>query len=97
MIRGEAAKLYTVASRRIIIEVDLARTVLDARRQLDVEIILRSAESEMVVVVHECCIRKQLAIEDVVERLWQAEAQYDAAPDATETNLARLVEPEINQ
>jgi integrase len=36
--------------------------------------------------------RVSLAIEDVVERLWQAEAQYDAAPDATETNLARLVE-----
>lgn len=33
-----------------------------------------------------------LLIDDVAARLWQDEAQFDAAPDATETNLARLVE-----
>lgn len=33
-----------------------------------------------------------LQIDDVAARLWQDEAQYDAAPDATSTNLARLVE-----
>lgn len=33
-----------------------------------------------------------LQIDDVAARLWQDEAQFDAAPDATETNLARLVE-----
>jgi integrase len=33
-----------------------------------------------------------LAIDDVATRLWEAEGQYDAAPDATDTNIARLVE-----
>lgn len=33
-----------------------------------------------------------LAIDDVVARLWEADAQYDADPAATETNFARLVE-----
>jgi hypothetical protein len=33
-----------------------------------------------------------LLIDDVAARLWQEEAQYDAAPDATSTNLARLVD-----
>lgn len=33
-----------------------------------------------------------LAIDDVAARLWHDQAQYDAAPDATETNIARLVD-----
>jgi integrase len=33
-----------------------------------------------------------LLIDDVASRLWNAEGQYDAAPDATDTNLARLIE-----
>lgn len=32
-----------------------------------------------------------LLIDDVADRLWNEQGQYDAAPDATETNLARLV------
>jgi integrase len=36
--------------------------------------------------------RTSLAIDDVADRLWQAEAQHDAEPDATEANLARLIE-----
>ena len=33
-----------------------------------------------------------LLIDDVADRLWNAQAQYDADPDATQINLARLVE-----
>lgn len=33
-----------------------------------------------------------LAIDDVAARLWEQQAQHDAAPDATAANLARLVE-----
>ncbi|WP_398482286.1 tyrosine-type recombinase/integrase [Tardiphaga sp.] len=33
-----------------------------------------------------------LAIDDVASRLWEQKGQHDAAPDATEANLARLVE-----
>jgi integrase len=33
-----------------------------------------------------------LAIDDVAARLWNDEAQYDAAPDATSTNIDRLVQ-----
>jgi hypothetical protein len=33
-----------------------------------------------------------LLIDDVADRLWNERAQYDAAPDATETNLARLID-----
>jgi integrase len=33
-----------------------------------------------------------LLIEDVADRLWNESAQYDAAADATETNLARLID-----
>jgi integrase len=33
-----------------------------------------------------------LLIDDVASRLWNDEAQYDAAPDATSKNIARLVE-----
>jgi hypothetical protein len=33
-----------------------------------------------------------LLIDDVADRLWNESAQHDAAPDATETNLARLIE-----
>jgi integrase len=36
--------------------------------------------------------KASLAIDDVADRLWNDQAQYDAAPDATETNLARLIE-----
>ncbi len=36
--------------------------------------------------------RTSLAIDDVADRLWTAEAQHDAEPNATLTNLARLVE-----
>jgi integrase len=36
--------------------------------------------------------RTSLAIDDVADRLWTAAAQYDAIPQATATNLARLVE-----
>jgi integrase len=32
-----------------------------------------------------------LLIDDVAARLWNEHAQYDAAPNATETNLARLI------
>src|SRR5258708_4855322 len=35
--------------------------------------------------------RASLLIDDVASRLWNAEAQYDAAPDATDTNIDRLV------
>ena len=35
--------------------------------------------------------KTSLLIDDVAARLWDHEAQYDAAPDATETNIARLV------
>src|ERR1700730_15875361 len=33
-----------------------------------------------------------LLIDDVADRLWHERAQYDADPDATETNLARLID-----
>lgn len=33
-----------------------------------------------------------LAIDDVADRLWIAQAQYDAEPKATESNFARLIE-----
>jgi integrase len=33
-----------------------------------------------------------LALDDVAARLWTAKAQYDATPDATFTNIARLVD-----
>lgn len=33
-----------------------------------------------------------LLIDDVADRLWNESAQRDAAPDATETNLARLID-----
>ncbi|SDK15154.1 Site-specific recombinase XerD [Bradyrhizobium lablabi] len=33
-----------------------------------------------------------LLIDDVADRLWNESAQHDAAPDATETNLARLID-----
>lgn len=33
-----------------------------------------------------------LLIDDVADRLWNESAQHDADPDATETNLARLIE-----
>jgi integrase len=36
--------------------------------------------------------RTSLAIDDVAARLWTDQAQYDAAPDATSINLARLVD-----
>ncbi|RTE92467.1 site-specific integrase [Bradyrhizobium sp. LVM 105] len=36
--------------------------------------------------------KESLAIDDVADRLWNDQAQYDADPKATETNLARLVE-----
>lgn len=36
--------------------------------------------------------RTSLAIDDVADRLWNAEAQHDADPNATSTNLARLIE-----
>lgn len=36
--------------------------------------------------------RASLSIDDVAARLWEQSAQYDAAADATEKNLARLVE-----
>ena len=36
--------------------------------------------------------RESLLIDDVAARLWNDRAQYDADPEATETNLARLVE-----
>jgi integrase len=35
--------------------------------------------------------RTSLAIDDVADRLWTAEAQHDAEPGATMTNIARLV------
>jgi integrase len=36
--------------------------------------------------------RASLLIDDVADRLWNDQAQYDADPKATETNLARLIE-----
>jgi integrase len=36
--------------------------------------------------------KTSLLIDDVASRLWNDEAQYDAAPDATSKNIARLVE-----
>src|SRR6202163_3432416 len=33
-----------------------------------------------------------LLIDDVADRLWNESAQYDADPDATEANLARLID-----
>src|SRR5262245_31774964 len=36
--------------------------------------------------------RASLAIDDVAKRLWEAQAQHDAASDAAMTNLARLIE-----
>jgi len=36
--------------------------------------------------------KASLAIDDVADRLWNDQAQYDAEPKATETNLARLIE-----
>jgi hypothetical protein len=36
--------------------------------------------------------KASLAIDDVAARLWNDQAQYDAEPKATETNLARLIE-----
>jgi hypothetical protein len=36
--------------------------------------------------------KASLLIDDVAGRLWNDEAQYDAEPKATETNLARLIE-----
>jgi integrase len=36
--------------------------------------------------------RASLQIDDVADRLWNDQAQYDADPKATETNLARLIE-----
>lgn len=36
--------------------------------------------------------RASLAIDDVADRLWNDQAQYDADPKATEANLARLIE-----
>jgi integrase len=36
--------------------------------------------------------RSSLQIDDVADRLWNDQAQYDADPKATETNLARLIE-----
>jgi integrase len=36
--------------------------------------------------------RVSLLIDDVADRLWNDSAQYDAEPDATATNLARLIE-----
>jgi integrase len=36
--------------------------------------------------------RTSLLIDDVADRLWNERAQYDADPDATEANLARLIE-----
>jgi integrase len=36
--------------------------------------------------------RTSLLIDDVADRLWNDSAQYDADPDATATNLARLIE-----
>jgi integrase len=36
--------------------------------------------------------KASLAIDDVADRLWNDQAQYDADPKATETNLARLIE-----
>jgi integrase len=36
--------------------------------------------------------RASLLIDDVADRLWNDSAQHDSAPDATATNLARLIE-----
>jgi integrase len=36
--------------------------------------------------------KTSLLIDDVAGRLWDDQAQYDAEPEATETNIARLVE-----
>jgi hypothetical protein len=36
--------------------------------------------------------RTSLALDDVAARLWNDQAQYDAGPDATFTNIARLVD-----
>src|SRR5262245_47718263 len=36
--------------------------------------------------------RASLAIDDVADRLWNDQAQYDADPKATEANIARLIE-----
>jgi hypothetical protein len=36
--------------------------------------------------------KASLAIDDVADRLWNDQAQYDAEPKATEINLARLIE-----
>jgi hypothetical protein len=36
--------------------------------------------------------RSSLQIDDVADRLWNDQAQYDGDPKATETNLARLIE-----
>jgi len=36
--------------------------------------------------------KASLAIDDAAARLWDHDAQYDAEPKATETNLARLIE-----
>jgi hypothetical protein len=36
--------------------------------------------------------KTSLLIDDVAGRLWDDQAQYDAGPEATETNIARLVE-----
>ncbi|MCC8964502.1 site-specific integrase [Bradyrhizobium sp. Pear76] len=36
--------------------------------------------------------KASLAIDDVADRLWNDQAQYDAEPKATETNLARLID-----
>lgn len=36
--------------------------------------------------------RTSLALDDVASRLWTDQAQYDAEPEATETNIARLVD-----
>jgi integrase len=36
--------------------------------------------------------KTSLQIDDVVDRLWNDQAQYDADPKATETNLARLID-----
>lgn len=36
--------------------------------------------------------KASLLIDDVAARLWNEQAQYDADPEATETNFARLVD-----
>jgi integrase len=36
--------------------------------------------------------RTSLALDDVAARLWTDQAQYDAEPDATSTNIARIVD-----